>query len=69
MAKVAPEEIIRSWSNAYEQANGKPAPRMVYENGWYVLFNPLRQPFRRAAVESMAATLRSRPPVIPHPNT
>lgn len=69
MGDVVPADIIAEWARAYEQANGNPAPRMTYEKGWYVLFNPLRQPFRRRQVEGMTATLRARPPVIPHPNT
>lgn len=36
MSKVPSAEIIREYSAAFEAANGKPAPKIIYERGWFL---------------------------------
>jgi hypothetical protein len=43
-------EIIGAYATAYEAANGKPAPKIKYEQGWFIfLYDTGYKPRYRAA--------------------
>ena len=70
------EKLAREWQQAYEVANDKTAPAVVWQRGWFVIG---AKRYRRAEFEKMRNELRfraySRPmrsaqdvSNVPHPN-
>ena len=55
------ERLIRNYREAYERANGKPAPIVTYSIGGWFKFGNSGVGYRRAAVEEMLECLRERP--------
>lgn len=54
------DAMISEWKNAYELANGKQPPRLVYDRGWFRFDPSTGYRYRRHAVEKMIAVLRAR---------
>jgi hypothetical protein len=54
------ERVAREWQAAYVEAHDKSAPAIVWERGWFRIFNDSRwRPrYRRATIEAMTKTLR-----------
>ena len=53
-------ELVERWKRAYELANGKPAPEITYNHGWYRMVSASFTPFRRWKLERMAEVLEER---------
>ncbi len=56
---MTPQERIERWQEAFEVANGRDAPSVRYERGWYK-FENLHVKKRAADVEEMTARLLRR---------
>ena len=55
-----PVDVIQRWREAYQAANGEPAPySMHYERGWFIMRNPTSR-FRRLQVLDMISRLEAR---------
>lgn len=50
------ERVIRDWQRAYINANGKDAPSVVWEKGWFKV-GTMR--YRRKRLEEMTENLKS----------
>jgi hypothetical protein len=55
------ERLIRDYKAAYERANGKTAPTVIYQEGWFRFKDYQNRGYRRAAMEEMLECLRERP--------
>jgi len=54
------ERLIRNYQKAYEAANNKPCPPLIWEDGWFSIGESRRTKHRRAKLEEMLANLRWR---------
>lgn len=53
------EQLIGEWQEAFRAANGREAPEIQYQNGWYII-KRLRSKFRRKQLEEMIFELKRR---------
>jgi hypothetical protein len=62
MSKLSYEapQVIQAWRDAYCHANGRPAPAVSYERGWFVMRDPYTVRYRRSQMEDFTARLRGR---------
>ena len=63
--KVIDIKLVERWKRAYELANGKPAPEITYNHGWYRL--PYGTTFRWWKLERIAETLEERAGIMAPP--
>lgn len=52
--------LISNYQKAYEVANDKPCPPLIWEGGWFSIGESRRTKYRRARLEEMLANLRWR---------
>lgn len=62
MSKLAYEapSIISAWREAYRAANGRPAPAVSYERGWFIMKDPYTVRYRRSELAQATMRLRDR---------
>lgn len=51
--------LMADWQEAYEKANGKSAPEIEYDNGWFRIEGAFSA-YRRQDILTMTASLRER---------
>lgn len=52
--------LIRDYQKAYEAANDKACPSLLWEGGWFSIGESRRTKYRRTRLEEMLANLRWR---------
>jgi hypothetical protein len=61
--------VAKNWQEAYFAANGKEAPPVIWERGWFLInYGNCTPRFRREQLERMTANLRSLPAPAPLPH-
>lgn len=55
------ERVGRDWQDAYAKVNGRKAPPIAWESGWFrIKYDGYQPRYRRAQLERMTRTLRDR---------
>jgi hypothetical protein len=53
MPKLDNDGLIKQWQAAYRMANGKAAPGLVYDRGWFRFMPSTGFQYRRCNIEQM----------------
>jgi len=56
-----PATLIARWREEYLRANGREAPAMKYERGWFILRGVVPTRYRKLKIVSMIELLTTRP--------